>query len=324
MDDVDVKEVVVKNITSLCKNNNVSTPHCLVREMSSRVLDNAPSVGVRADVSAIGLAVVTECAECVSKKPQQCQWDPVDREFFCRGCFERSGISSPNPSWHPVPQVVCTSDQGFAARFCEEWRLRLASGNEKLMLGFDIEWRPNYVKGETANRVALLQLSELESGKTVLTRLARAMTLHTQIVNLLIHENVVLLGVGVKEDVRKLVKDFSECFVNKAGRDANSKNVAITFADLGDVAKKMQPQADGFSLKKLCAFHNIHLTHKTKTLTMTNWEKKTLTPQEVTYAAQDAECGLKIATKMWRKHSPSAKSLAEFVEPHVVRFELER
>ena len=30
-------------------------------------------------------------------------------------------------------------------------------------LGFDLEWKPNYVKGERENRVALLQLANAES-----------------------------------------------------------------------------------------------------------------------------------------------------------------
>ena len=283
--------------------------------MSWRGRPDPPSSSVHA------LLLLTECAECgVSGTPQTCQWDAVDKEWFCRRCFELANIRSPNPEWTPGPSVVCTRDQGFASTLCDEWRERLESGlntNKNLCIGFDIEWRPNYVKGETPNCVALLQLCE-PSGTILLTRLVKQPSLHEKIIALLTHPNVVLLGIGVKEDVKKLVRDFRESFVQSC---EGLKEKFISFCDLGEVAKKLTPDADGFSLKKLAAIHGIILSHKTKSLTMTDWEKKTLTPQEVMYGAQDAECGLKIALAMRQKHEPSL-SLAAFIAPHVNHFEI--
>ena len=281
------------------------------------------------------IAITTECAECNPlgvSPPLPCQWDTRDSNYFCRACFDAIGQAPPNPAW--ATSVVCTRDQAFAGAVCARWRARLdaeqnARSAPSLLLGFDVEWRPNYVKGAVPNRVALVQLAE-PGGQVLLTRLVRAKTLHPAIVDLLTHARVVLVGVGVKEDVKKLTRDFAGCFADAARRRneaARSRaSPALRFADLGDVARAARsgrgPGPEGFSLKKLAAFYGVSLSHKTKALTMTNWEKPVLFPAEIGYAAQDAASGLKIARAVFEeaRESDSAgvgDGLARFLAPHV-------
>jgi ribonuclease D len=75
------------------------------------------------------------------------------------------------------------------------------------------------------------------------------------------------------------------------------------------------------------------MSHKTKSLTMTNWEKPVLFPAEIAYAARDAESGLTIARAMReseidkkKKYAGAAVAdeleelgdgLARFLAPHV-------
>ena len=77
------------------------------------------------------------------------------------------------------------------------------------------------------------------------------------------------------------------------------------------------------------------MSHKTKALTMTNWEKPVLFPAEIAYAARDAESGLTIARAMReseikvdrkKKYAGAAVAdeleelgdgLARFLAPHV-------
>ena len=138
--------------------------------------------------------------------------------------------------------MVCTRDQAFAGAVCAQWRARLdaeqdALAEPSLLLGFDVEWRPNYVKGAVPNRVALLQLAE-PGGPVVLTRLTRAKTLHPAIVDLLTHARVVLVGVGVKEDLKKLTRDFAGCFADARRRRKHTHTPpALRYADLGDAAQ---------------------------------------------------------------------------------------
>ena len=302
--------------------------------MASRLPSSHPPPDVRC------VPITTECAECNPvgvTPPLPCQWDARDRNYFCRACFDAIGQAPPNPAW--ATSVVCTRDQAFAGAVCARWRARenldaeLSTTREKppsLLLGFDVEWRPNYVKGAVPNRVALVQLAE-PGGQVVLTRLARAKTLHPDIVDLLTHARVVLVGVGVKEDVKKLTRDFAGCFADAGRRRRASGGArahsppALRFADLCDVARAAsakEPGPEGFSLKKLAAFYGVSLSHKTKALTMTNWEKPVLCPAEIRYAAQDADCGLRVARAMFEKErardgAGAGDGLASFLAPHV-------
>ena len=318
--------------------------------MASRLPSSHPPPDVRC------VPITTECAECNPvgvTPPLPCQWDARDRNYFCRACFDAIGQAPPNPAW--ATSVVCTRDQAFAGAVCARWRARenldaeLSTTREKppsLLLGFDVEWRPNYVKGAVPNRVALVQLAE-PGGQVVLTRLARAKTLHPDIVDLLTHARVVLVGVGVKEDVKKLTRDFAGCFADAGRRRRASGGArahsppALRFADLGDVARaaarrlpdRESPGPEGFGLKKLAAFYGVPMSHKTKSLTMTNWEKPVLFPAEIAYAARDAESGLTIARAMReseidkkKKYAGAAVAdeleelgdgLARFLAPHV-------
>jgi hypothetical protein len=210
--------------------------------------------------------------------------------------------------------VVCTRDQAFAGAVCARWRARIDaepdardSSPSLLLLGFDVEWRPNYVKGAVPNRVALVQLAE-PGGEVVLTRLARAKTLHPAIVDLLTHARVVLVGVGVREDVKKLTRDFAGCFA--AARARRAAAPALRFAEFPD---RESPGPEGFGLKKLAAFHGVPMSHKTKALTMTNWEKPVLFPAEIAYAARDAESGLTIARAMCERERRSKKDACAVV-----------
>ena len=288
--------------------------------MASRRPSSHPTPDVRR------VPVTTECAECNPlgvTPPLPCRWDARDENYFCRACFDAIGQAPPDPeAWQP--SVVCTRDQAFAGAVCARWRARIDAEPDArdstpslLLLGFDVEWRPNYVKGAVPNRVALVQLAE-PGGEVVLTRLARAKTLHPAIVDLLTHARVVLVGVGVREDVKKLTRDFAGCFAAARARRAArfASPPALRFADLGDVARaaarrlpdRESPGPEGFGLKKLAAFYGVPMSHKTKSLTMTNWEKPVLFPAEIAYAARDAESGLTIARAMCERERRERRS----------------
>lgn len=274
-----------------------------------------PSVGAKT-LDAI-LSVLTACGQCNSAAP--CQWDVADRNWFCQKCWNGLGEKGPDPTW-PSPSIVCTRDQSLAAEHLRPWMARIDGGSNlgdgdgrtrgggaSLVVGFDIEWRPNFVKGEVPNRTALLQLAGRADDASVLTRLAGQRRLHDGIVALLAHPNVVLVGVGIKSDILKLVKDFSL---------GGGKRRRVRFADLGDVAKQLGHEG-GLGMKKLAEHHGIVCAHKTRSLQMCNWEKPSLTPGEVAYGARDATIGVAIAEALRNRFGTPSESVSAFLEPFV-------
>lgn len=81
-------------------------------------------------------------------------------------------------------------------------------------------------------------------------------------------------------------------------------------------AKKLGHEG-GLGLKKLAEHHGISCSHKTKSLTLCNWEKPTLGPLEIAYGTQDATLGIAIAQALRARFQPASTSLDSFLQPFV-------
>ena len=134
------------------------------------------------------------------------------------------------------------------------------------LLGFDTESRPSFKKG----KVYPTSLVQLASSKLVVLIRLNHVGFTEPLAALLADPGVVKAGVAIRDDMRSLQKlhDFTP-----AG-----------LADLADMAKKRGIKAQG--LRTLAA----HLMggRISKAAQCSNWAKKTLTPQQVRYAATDA------------------------------------
>ena len=144
------------------------------------------------------------------------------------------------------------------------------------LLGFDTESRPSFKKGKVypTSRV------QLASSKLVVLIRLNHVGFTEPLAALLADPGVVKAGVAIRDDMRSLQKlhDFTP-----AG-----------LADLADMAKKRGIKAQG--LRTLAA----HLMggRISKAAQCSNWAKKTLTPQQVRYAATDAWIGRELYLRM--------------------------
>ena len=138
--------------------------------------------------------------------------------------------------------------------------------SKQTILGFDTETRPSFTAGVT-NKVALLQL--FGGGKCFLIRLNRVhMSKH--LTDILHRADILKIGAAVKNDILGLAKlrHFT----------------AGGFVDLQDIVENY-----GIKDKSLRKISGIVLGKKvSKAQRLSNWEAKTLTPQQQVYAATDA------------------------------------
>ncbi len=144
------------------------------------------------------------------------------------------------------------------------------------LLGFDTETRPVFRKGHFYP-VALLQLST--ASEAYLFRLNH-LKLPTPLVHLLEDQNLLKLGVGLRDDIKAL----QHLAPFQPGG----------FVDLGLVAKQLDIKNLG--LRSLTA---IFLKHRiSKSAQVSNWENPELTSAQITYAATDAWIGREIYVHM--------------------------
>ncbi len=143
-------------------------------------------------------------------------------------------------------------------------------------LGFDTETRPSFKKG-TQHPVALLQLAAEDY--VVLIRVNKV-PLHEDLCDLLADETIIKAGVAVRDDLRALQK--------------RSNFTPASVIDLANMARERGLQEQGLRTitarlfgKSLC-----------KASRCSNWERKELSPQQVTYAATDAWVSRKIYTSL--------------------------
>ena len=144
------------------------------------------------------------------------------------------------------------------------------------ILGFDTETRPSFRKGETYN-VSLLQLS----GETVtyLFRLNK-FKMPGQLIDILSSEDHKKVGVAIRDDIKGLQK--------LVPFKPNG------FLEIADYVKDFG--IEQFGLRSIAAIAlGIRISKGAK---LTNWENKTLKPEQLKYAATDSWVGREIYLKL--------------------------
>ncbi|XP_078375929.1 uncharacterized protein LOC144659393 [Oculina patagonica] len=152
-------------------------------------------------------------------------------------------------------------------------------------VGFDIEWKPQFVskkKGGVENKTAVLQLG-VESSCLVL-HLHNMKAPPKLLISILNDRKILKVGSGILQDVTKLKRDTG----------LTCKGMV----DTQKMAKTMGTNSQKLGLKALSEhFLGINI-EKPKTVSRSNWEKYPLTIRQIHYAALDAWIGFKLYQHM--------------------------
>ncbi|KAH7923987.1 ribonuclease H-like protein, partial [Leucogyrophana mollusca] len=153
-------------------------------------------------------------------------------------------------------------------------------------LGFDLEWRPNFRKGQPENPVALIQLSTQD---TVLLIQVTSMTeFPTKLRELLGNSQWIKAGVGIKYDCQKLYNDYGVSTRNCVDLSLLARSV--------DNGRWKGKYTNPLGLSRLLETYENRSLAKGK-VTRSNWELN-LSPIQQEYAANDAHAGYVIYTRL--------------------------
>uniref|UniRef100_A0A803LT62 3'-5' exonuclease domain-containing protein n=2 Tax=Chenopodium quinoa TaxID=63459 RepID=A0A803LT62_CHEQI len=191
-----------------------------------------------------------------------------------------------NFSNHSIATTVTSS-----AESVESWINRVEYIHRrrlhKLVVGLDIEWRPNTSR-YFRNPVAVLQLCV--GHHCLVFQLLYATRIPQGLVDFLTNEDYTFVGVGIDDDVQKLKQDY--------GLDVNYTVDLRTLVS----TRWDEPSFRNSGLVSL-AYNVLDLEYvKQRNITLSDWSQPNLSIAQVQYAAIDAFLSFEIGKKLDAAH----------------------
>ncbi|KAF9056652.1 ribonuclease H-like domain-containing protein [Panaeolus papilionaceus] len=144
------------------------------------------------------------------------------------------------------------------------------------VLGFDLEWKPNYIKGNPENPVALIQLASHDA--IYLVQISSMREFPLVLADILANPSIVKAGVAIQNDALKL---YNDCCVTMC----NCVDLSL-FAKTVDNERWQGKYNSPLGLGRLVESYEYLLLEKGR-ITRSNWEAS-LIPAQIEYACNDA------------------------------------
>ncbi|KAI3916291.1 hypothetical protein MKW98_004732 [Papaver atlanticum] len=170
------------------------------------------------------------------------------------------------------------------ASVVDDWMSKLyqdfGSALNNLIVGFDVEWRPNFHKNQE-NKVSVLQLCV--GSRCLIVQLMYLDKIPKSLIDFLQNPSFTFVGVGINEDVEKILCDY-ELGVS------NTLDLRVLAAQ-----KLNKIELKKMGLRDLTeAVLGVNLV-KPKKVTMSRWDAEYLTYDQVLYACLDVVVAFKMA-----------------------------
>ncbi|XP_004521309.1 Werner Syndrome-like exonuclease [Ceratitis capitata] len=169
-------------------------------------------------------------------------------------------------------------------------------------MAFDMEWPFSFQTGPGKSAVIQICVEEHSCYVFQLTNLNR---LPAALMALLKHPKVRLHGVNIKNDFRKLARDFPE---------VNAEHLIEKCVDLGVWCNQVCQTGGRWSLERLANFIVEQAVDKNKKVRMSKWHVVPLDQNQLLYAAIDVYIGQVIYRELEKREQIKMKNEIEFKE----------
>ncbi|KIM27574.1 hypothetical protein M408DRAFT_166951 [Serendipita vermifera MAFF 305830] len=186
-------------------------------------------------------------------------------------------------------QTLCPLRNVVYAATLHDGKTSLKKMVNSSVLGFDIEWKPNFVKGAPPNPVACVQLSNEDS--VIVLQVSAMSKLPEELFTMLQNSSIVKVGVGISDDAKKLNKDWGISVRNMVDLSTLARSLDPYWAEedrlKAEATNNPNLKAAPVGLARLAARYLTLQLVKGKKVTRSNWERP-LTTAQINYAANDA------------------------------------
>ncbi|XP_011875096.1 PREDICTED: Werner Syndrome-like exonuclease isoform X2 [Vollenhovia emeryi] len=249
------------------------------RSRFSRTAD--PSRGVDESARLLSTIAMTTRATRLGRKEKKLEQPKPERE----------------PDVNTLPAIVFKgriqyADDFFScAQICDDLIQEVRRSEREIVpVGFDLEWPFSFQTG--SGKTALAQIC-LDNSVCYLLYVYSLRKLPAAFVELLCHPKVKLVGVNIKNDVRKLGRDFKEFPAQKV--------VENNCLDCGPYANQVLNRSCRWSLERLTAYLLKKKISKDPKVRMSRWHVQPLSDAQKSYAATDAYVSLLLYTTIHEK-----------------------
>lgn len=155
-----------------------------------------------------------------------------------------------------------------------------------LIVGLDVEWRPRFKAG--CNPAATLQLCV--GSRCLIFQLLYADSIPKSLAEFLLQPDFTFVGVGVEEDVEKLLEDYEL----SVGQSLDLRSLAAEELGIRELKQA--------GLKRLAAQVLGIEVNKPRRITMSAWDAEMLNSDQVQYACIDAFLSFEIGRTLIKRN----------------------
>ncbi|GAU34167.1 hypothetical protein TSUD_162670 [Trifolium subterraneum] len=181
-------------------------------------------------------------------------------------------------------QTLLTSSPSQVDSWLLETQSQSHSLPSPLLVGLDIEWRPNSQRGQS-NPAATLQLCT--NNRCLVFQFIHSPSIPASLFTFLGNPNNRFVGVGIESDVEKLIEDYNLSVRN--------------FVDLRNLAARVLDDRDLLrsGIKSLAERVLGKIVEKPQRITRSRWDNLWLNADQVKYATVDAFVSFEIGRRLY-------------------------
>ncbi|PHT56243.1 hypothetical protein CQW23_04729 [Capsicum baccatum] len=171
-------------------------------------------------------------------------------------------------------ETIVTRDPAQVCSWINETEETNQCRLHRLIVGFDIEWRPNFYPGAGQNPVATLQLCV--GTRCLIYQIIHAPSIPWRLRNFLNDDDYRFVGVGIENDAKKLLNDYG-----------------IELSDKVDLREWAAEELDNDNLRSAGLRDLVREVvgtqiFKPKSVTLSAWDERWLSLDQICYACLDA------------------------------------
>ncbi|CAM8968114.1 unnamed protein product [Rhodiola kirilowii] len=170
--------------------------------------------------------------------------------------------------------------------------------HQRLIVGLDVEWRPNFQPNQGDNPVAVLQLCV--ANRCLIFQILRAPFLPRSLASFLGNPSYKFVGVGIRSDVARLVEWYNLNVVNQV-------DLRVLAAE-----RRGRPDYRNAGIKILARDLLGKEIEKPQRVTMSRWDTECLSHAQVQYACLDAYLSYEIGRVLMSASAPTGTRRVEY------------